>query len=145
MIYEAAGMHASLLGCCYETLVLDNDAIGAALRTIRGIEVSDESCSVDVIREVTMAGPNHYLGSGQTISLMQSEYVYPEVGDRLSPKDWADGGRKTALDRAEIRVREILASHFPNPIAPEIDARLRARLPIRLPVDAMGPPVEAPA
>ena len=32
LIYEAAGMHASLLGFCLESLVIDNDAIGATLQ-----------------------------------------------------------------------------------------------------------------
>jgi trimethylamine:corrinoid methyltransferase-like protein len=31
LIYEAAGMHASLLGCCLESLVIDNDLIGSVL------------------------------------------------------------------------------------------------------------------
>ena len=28
MVYEAAGMHASLLGFCLESLVIDNDMLG---------------------------------------------------------------------------------------------------------------------
>ena len=37
MVYEAAGMHASLLGFCLESLILGNDLIGRALRCVRGI------------------------------------------------------------------------------------------------------------
>ena len=132
MIYESAGMHASLLGACYESLVLDNDSIGSAMRTVRGIEVDEQSLSVDVIADVTMNGPNHYLGADQTLKLMQTEYIYPEVCDRLSPKEWNEVGREVALDRAEARVRDILATHFPNPILPETDAAIRRKLPIRL-------------
>ena len=77
LIYEAAGMHASLLGFCIESLVIDNDAIGATLRTIRGIEVDDETLSVDVIRDACIGGPGHFLGHPQTLSRMQSEYLYP--------------------------------------------------------------------
>jgi len=29
LVYETAGMHASLLGCCYESFVIDNDMLGA--------------------------------------------------------------------------------------------------------------------
>ena len=68
MIYEAAGMHASLLGFCLESLVIDNDAIGATLRTLRGLEIDDEALSVDVIREACIDGPGHFLGSEQTLS-----------------------------------------------------------------------------
>ena len=57
IICEAAGMHASLLGCCFESYVIDNDMIGAILRTVRGIEVSEDSLSIDAIRNVCTAGP----------------------------------------------------------------------------------------
>ena len=65
IIYEAAGMHASLLGCCLESFVIDNDMLGAVLRTVRGIEVSEDSLSVDAIREVCAQGPGHFLGHEQ--------------------------------------------------------------------------------
>ena len=139
MIYEAAGMHASLLGACYESLVLDNDSLGAAMRTVRGIEVDDASLSVDVIADVTMNGPNHYLGADQTLKLMQTEYIYPEVCDRLSPKEWNEQNRELALDRAETRVKDILAKNFPNPIKPEVDRSIRDMLPIRLDREDMRP------
>ena len=132
MIYEAAGMHASLLGACYESLVLDNDSLGAAIRTIRGIEVDATTLSVDVISDVTLNGPNHFLGAGQTLKLMQTEYIYPEVCDRLSPKEWVEQDQKLALDRAEVRVRNILSNHFPNPIPEQADRIIREKLPIKL-------------
>ena len=44
-------MHASLLGCCFESYVIDNDIIGSVLRTVRGLEVTDETLSVEAIRE----------------------------------------------------------------------------------------------
>ena len=132
MIYEAAGMHASLLGACYESLVLDNDSLGSAMRTVRGIEVTEDSLSVDVIADVTLNGPNHYLGAAQTLNLMQTEYIYPEVCDRLSPKEWKEQNQELALDRAEAKVRDILANHFPNPIPVTADDQIRKTLPIKL-------------
>src|SRR6476659_3988755 len=52
LIYEAAGMHASLLGFSLESLVIDNDIVGAAQRTIRGIQVDEERLAFDTIRDV---------------------------------------------------------------------------------------------
>ncbi|MCP4361943.1 MAG: methyltransferase, partial [Chloroflexi bacterium] len=52
MISESAGMHASLMGTAFESYVIDNDTLGAVQRTVRGIEVNDETLSYDVIREV---------------------------------------------------------------------------------------------
>lgn len=139
LIYEAAGMHASLLGFSLESLVIDNDIIGAAQRTIRGIEVDETSLSFDTIREVCLNGPGHYLGAEQTLHLMQSAYLYPAIGDRKSPNEWADQGRLNVTQRAAKKVQEILGSHFPAHISAQVDADIRASYPVRLDRAAMQP------
>lgn len=139
LIYEAGGMMASLLGFSLEQLVIDNDIIGATQRTIRGIEVSDEAISLDVIRETCLGGPGHFLGHPQTLRLMQKEYVYPVVGDRSSPREWSETGSRSIVLRAERRLHDLLASHYPSHIPAGIDDAIRARFPVRLPAAAMRP------
>lgn len=139
LIYEAAGMHASLLGFCLESLITDNDMLGQCLRCVRGIEVSDEALSLDVIADVCLNGPGHYLGHGQTLKLMQTEYFYPAIADRFSPKEWNEKGRPDILSRAVAEKKKILSSHFPRHVPKAIDDRLRARFAnILLPRKAMG-------
>jgi trimethylamine--corrinoid protein Co-methyltransferase len=140
LIYESAGMLASLLGFSLEGLIIDNDVIGAVQRTIKGIEVTDESLSLDTIRKVCLEGPGHYLGSDQTLHLMQREYVYPAVGDRTSPNQWVEQGRPTVVDRAAQRLAAILEKHYPTHIPEAVDAKIREKLPIRLPREAMRAP-----
>jgi len=89
MVYEAVGMHASLLGFCFESLILGDDMLGQCLRCVRGIEVTDDTLSLEVMRSVCLDGPGHYLGHDQTLDVMQSHYVYPALGDRTSPKEWS--------------------------------------------------------
>ncbi len=132
MIYESASMLGSLLGNSLEGFVIDNDMMGAINRTVRGIEVTDETLSTHVVAEV-VGGVGHFLGSEQTLSLMETEYVYPELGDRSSPKEWAERGSSEMTERAHDRVRDILTSYFPTHISKEADDRIRERLPIRLP------------
>ncbi|MFQ6023023.1 MAG: trimethylamine methyltransferase family protein [Acidiferrobacterales bacterium] len=139
LVYESAGMHASLLGCCYESYVIDNDMLGAINRTVRGIEVNDETLSIDAMRDVCVGGPGHYLGHTQTLDLMQKEYVYPEVGDRTSPKEWKEQGSTDVLQRATQRVREILSQHYPHHVDPKVDAQVREQFPVRLPRANMTP------
>ena len=141
LIYEAAGMHASLLGFSLEGVVLDNDVIGSCQRTIKGIEISDETLSLDVIRDAVIGGPGHYLGSAQTLDMMQTEYIYPKMHDRLSHKEWAELGRPKVLDRAIAKVEEVLSSHWPSHIPDAIDDIIREELPIRLDRSEMRPPV----
>ena len=139
LIYESAGMHASLLGFSLESLVIDNDIIGAAQRTIRGIGIDDASLSFETIRDVCLNGPGHYLGSDQTLQLMQSAYLYPAIGDRKSPNEWIEQGSLDISARAASKVREILATHFPDHIPEAVDAGIRERYPVRLPRAAMRP------
>ena len=94
LVYESAGMHASLLGFCLESLVLGDDLLGQALRCVKGIDVNNASLSLETMRDICLNGPGHYLGHNQTLSLMQTEYIYPVLGDRTSPKEWAENGKQ---------------------------------------------------
>ena len=138
VIYESAGMYASLLGTCPESLLLDNDVLGAALRATRGIEVNAETLSFDEIREVCTGGEGHYLGSDRTLKVMQSEYIYPDFSDRNSPTVWEEQGKPVMLKRAIERKQAILDSHFPAHVSDQTDARVRAEFPIFLSREAMG-------
>ena len=131
LVYEAAGMHASLLGFCLESLILADDMLGQCLRCVRGIEVTDETLSLEVMRSVCLEGPGHYLGHAQTLGVMQSEYVYPRLGDRSSPKEWLERGRIDLLAAAVARKNEILEGFRPAHVAPEVDRAVRSRFPIR--------------
>ena len=139
LIYESAGMHASLLGFCLESLIIDNDTLGHCLRCVRGIEVNDAALSVETIADVCLNGPGHYLGHEQTLSLMQTEYFYPAIGDRFSPKEWNEKGRPDILSRAIAEKKRLLAEHFPRHIPRATDEALRARhANIKLPRRSMG-------
>ena len=133
LIYEAAGMYGSLLACSAESFVLDNDMIGGILRATRGIEVDDETLSLQVIRDVCLGGPGHFLGHAQTLNRMQSDYFYPELADRRTPQEWADGGAPDLLEQARVRTGELLAEPPPRHIPADLDGEIRARFPIRRP------------
>jgi trimethylamine--corrinoid protein Co-methyltransferase len=136
MVAEAPGMLGSLMACSFEAMVIDNDMLGCIQRALRGIEVTDETLSYDVIAEA-VDGPGHYLGHVQTLDLMETEYLYPDIGDRSSPDEWAEKGAPDIRDVARERVRDILSSHYPDYIDDATDTKLRERFPIALPRDAM--------
>jgi trimethylamine--corrinoid protein Co-methyltransferase len=125
------GIVGSLVAQSFEGMVIDNDLIGNVQRVLRGIEVTDETLSMDVIKE-TVYGQGHFLGSKQTLDLMNSEYLYPEVADRRTPGEWGEMGRKTLYEQAHERVGEMLSDYYPNYIGPDADKRIRDRFPIQL-------------
>ena len=126
-------MHASLLGFCLESLILGDDMIGQALRCVRGIEVTEETLALETMRTTCLGGPGHYLGHPQTLELMQTEYVYPALADRTSPKEWEEQGMPKLLDRAIQKRRDILASANECRLPEALDAAIRANFRIHLP------------
>ncbi len=138
VVMEAAGMQASLLGVTYEGFVIDNEMLGSVLRMVRGIEVNDESLSVDSIGEVA-TGAGHYLGHPQTLDLMMREYIYPQLSDRGTPDQWKAAGSSDISQRARLTVQRTLSEHYPAHIPEEVDARIREAFDIRLPRGFMMP------
>jgi trimethylamine--corrinoid protein Co-methyltransferase len=133
MVYEAAGMHASLLGFCLESLILGDDLIGHAQRCVRGIEVDDETLGLEQIRSVCIGGPGHYLGTPQTLARMESDYQYPKTGNRMSPKQWVEEDKPDLNAGATARKEAILAERSAARFAPDVDAAIRGAFKIHLP------------
>ena len=131
MVYEAAGMHASLLGFCLESLIIGDDLLGQAMRCVRGIEVTEDSVSLEVIKRTCLEGPGHFLGSDQTLSLMQTEYIYPSLADRSSPKEWVELGKPNLVQKA-IEKKENILNNATKKIDPTIDKKLRSAFNIHL-------------
>ncbi len=132
MVYEAAGMHASLLGFCHESLILGDDLLGQALRCVRGIEVTEDDLSLEVMRATCLGGPGHYLGSDDTLNRMQRDYVYPSLGNRSSPKEWVERGQPILVESATARKDAILAQPSRAAFDPLLDAQIRDRFAIHL-------------
>lgn len=135
---EVAGMMASLMGCSFEAMVIDNDMLGNVARVLRGVEVNEDTLSFDVIRDV-VRGPGHFLGHPQTLALMESEYLYPRISDRRSQGEWEEAGGPDIISAARARAQRILSAHYPEHIGAALDRKIRDQFDIRLPAAAMRP------
>ncbi len=137
-IHHSAGFLESMLTVAYDQYVIDNDVNGQVMRMVRGIEVTDDSLSIDVIDEACR-GEGHYLSHPQTMALMNTDYLYPDLMDRSNRADWEADGSRDMRDRARDKARKILAESWPQAIPPEIDDELRRRFNILLPREQMRP------
>lgn len=137
-VHHSAGFLESLMTVAFEQYVIDNDINGAVMRLVRGIEVTPETLSIDVI-DSACRGEGHFLAEPQTLAMMNSEYFYPPVADRASREDWKEKGSLDQRDRAKAAARAILDTHYPQIIAPEIDREIRKEFNILLPEEAMRP------
>jgi trimethylamine--corrinoid protein Co-methyltransferase len=110
------------IGISLEKIVLDDDLAGYIKRVMRGIEVTDEILAVDVIDQVGPGGS--YLAHPHTRKWFRKEQYFPSVFDRRKYEDWVRHGRKDAVQRAHERVEEILRTHWPEPLDPDIRKRV---------------------
>jgi trimethylamine--corrinoid protein Co-methyltransferase len=132
------GIVGSLIGQSFEGMIIDNDMLGNVQRLLRGIEVTDETLSYKVIKD-TINGSGHFLDQPQTLKMMQTEFLYPDIADRRSPGDWEESGKEDIYKLANRKVKQVLSSHYPQYINPQADARIRDNFPIKLDINDMNP------
>ncbi|MCP4422585.1 MAG: trimethylamine methyltransferase, partial [Chloroflexi bacterium] len=125
------GSVGSIMGISFEGVLIDNDMIGSVLRVVRGIEVTDETLSFNVIKE-TVYGPGHFLGNAQTLKLMKTEFLYPTLSDRRDTASWEADKSPDIYEQAHGRVKEMLRDYYPQYIPPSVDNKIRQAFDIRL-------------
>ena len=130
-ITQAGGMQAALMGVSLESYVTDNEMLGAVLRSVRGIEVDDNSLSVTEIDQI-VHGDGHFLGSAATLERMNSEFLYPVLADRQSPEEWEKGGRQGMAFNARKRLEALLQRQTPGHMSPVIEQQLLERFGLEL-------------
>jgi trimethylamine--corrinoid protein Co-methyltransferase len=131
LIYESSGMMASLLGASFEAFILDDEMHSMIYRTLRGIEVNEETLGFDAICEAVL-GEGHFLGGAHTLAAMQRDYFYPRYADRDAPITWTEKGQSDAWARAREAAREVLATHYPAYLEPEAERCIRGEFNILL-------------
>lgn len=111
-------------GASLTQLVVDNEMVGFAKRTLGGIRVDTETLAVDVMEDIRHDG--HHLSHPHTVEHFRNEMWMPRMWDRRNWDPWLQDGGKSMADLAEERVQHILAHHRPEPmdesLSREIDA-----------------------
>ncbi len=132
MIYESSGMMASLLGASFEAMLIDDEMLSQVYRVLRGIEITEESLGFEAIKDAVY-GEGHFLGGQHTMDAMHKDYFWPsKLTDREQPSVWEEQGATDMWQRANMRVREILAEHQPEYLSAEAEREIRGRFNILL-------------
>ena len=105
-------------------LMLDDEICAAAVRMARGIEVSQETIALDLIKEIGYDG--NYLAADNTVEHFRKELFIPSLYSRETDEDWEKGGRKLAIDHAREKVRQVLENHQPRQLDPAVEKELDA-------------------
>lgn len=129
MITQACGMQAGLMAVAPESYVIDNDMLGAILRSVHPIEVSDETLALDAIDGVAR-GVGHFLGEPETLARMQRDFLYPDIADRTGFEDWEAAGAPDIRERARDRAREILAASPRSCLTDAVEADIQRHVAV---------------
>jgi trimethylamine--corrinoid protein Co-methyltransferase len=107
-------------------LVIDDEIASMAIRFTQGIEVNDQTLSVETMAKVGPMG--NYLKQRDTMVAFRKEHSSPKLSDRWTRMRWDQAGSKDAKKRARERMDEILRSHVPEPLEPDVRKGLNALL-----------------
>lgn len=106
-----------------EQLVIDNDIVKMAKRVIKGIEVTDETMAVDIIKQAHEL--KDFLHQKHTIKYMRDQQSRPRLMDRTTRGTWETMGKKNLNQRAREETARILKNHAPTPLSAEVQKELR--------------------
>jgi len=121
-IIHDLGYLESGLTFSFAQLAICHDMVGWIGAFTRGVEVSDETLALDMIKQ---AGPEgSYLATEHTRQHFRSIW-YPELFERDTYGVWQKQGAKTLAERAAEQVERILQEHTPPPLPNAVQAQLR--------------------
>ena len=123
-LITCAGTLDSTMLESHALLMLDDEICGMAVRLARGIEVTDETLSIDLIKKVGYSG--NYITAKETAKLYRKELFIPTLFSREPYETWEKEGRKLAIERARERALDILSKHQPRAVDPALARELEA-------------------
>jgi trimethylamine--corrinoid protein Co-methyltransferase len=95
-----------------EMIVIVDEMIDMIRRMKKGIVVDDETAALDVIREV---GPHgEFLSHEHTYRHLRTTQWRPKLISRSGYEDWEVSGKTSLLDRARLKLDDILKNHHPE-------------------------------
>lgn len=124
-IHDAFGLLEFCTTLSYEKMVVDNDSVGMVLRAVKGVEVSETTLALEVIKEVGPGG--HFLDHQHTVQHVRNEFYFPSLSDRQQRSIWEEKGSKDACTRAHENARHILETHKPLGFNEDMEKLLREK------------------
>ncbi len=112
LIHQVGCLDGGLTGSL-SSLVMCDEIIGMIQQVGKGIQVTDESLALDILKEVGPGG--EFLSHDHTFDHWK-EWFRPTIIDRSNFETWTENGSKNYTDRLEPEVNRILESHEPEPL-----------------------------
>ncbi len=110
------------LSCSPELVVIVDEYVSMNRRTLEGIEVSEETLGLDTIAAVGPGGD--FLRAKHTKRHLRQLQWKPTILNRVTQQAWEEEGSLDLREKARRKALAILADHRPEPLAPELKAKM---------------------
>ena len=119
MLLGVGFLHGSRIWS-YEQMLLDCETFDLIHKIMQGIPVNEETLALDAIRAVGPGG--NFLAQKHTMKHMREVWL-PKYMDRRPYNVWEEKGDGPP-DWARAEAKEILATHQPDPLDPQLSAEM---------------------
>jgi trimethylamine---corrinoid protein Co-methyltransferase len=116
LVFDAGNIEGALQ-YAPEVAVMADEVASMVRGALEPVRVDETTLALDVIRSVGIGGT--FLGEAHTLANFRSLWM-PRLLDWNARDDWVAAGGTTLRARSAARARELLASHEPPPLAPEL-------------------------
>jgi trimethylamine--corrinoid protein Co-methyltransferase len=108
------GLIGSATVLSLEVSVMTNEIVSMIKHIMKGVEVNEETLSLDLIDKIGPTG--HYLYEEHTMKHFK-DYFYPELLNRKKYDQWVNEGSRSYRDKLQKKVMDIIENHIPeNPL-----------------------------
>lgn len=123
-ILHSAGILNSYLSMSFEKFLVDEELCGRVRKILSPFELTDESLSIDIIKEVGIGG--EFLSHPRTIELCRSEYYKSDMVSFGTYERWFSESRKRLDEIARETLKERLKNYKKPPIDNSIEQELES-------------------
>jgi trimethylamine--corrinoid protein Co-methyltransferase len=120
MLTGAGALHGDNV-FSHASLLLDCEVFSMAIGFGQGIDIRDEDIAADMIVDVGPGG--HFLDRDHTLTNMRTIWR-DSLMDRRNWDAWEAEGRPDPSVTAEVKARELLTTHAPEPLPEDVEAEL---------------------
>lgn len=108
----------------FAQLLIDNEIAGMTKRVVQGIDVSDDTLAVEIIKKV--GSGKDFLAQKHTREYMDSEQSKVKLIDRRMRGAWMKRGGKDLAEAAAEQARDVLDNHKVPELPPDVLSTLRS-------------------
>jgi trimethylamine--corrinoid protein Co-methyltransferase len=120
IIHDLGYLDSAMTGCL-ELVVFSDEIVEWIKRYWQPMEINAETLALDVIHDVAPDG--HFLETAHTLKHFRELWA-PTLFDRTDFETWASRGKVTLQQKANQKVKEIIASHRAESLPSDVKARL---------------------